>query len=128
MSPLWWAVRWKLYHLQWCCLDWWRCCHEMRGKWYLGCFFYWCEWRWWKGSEKRLKSVMLKLDQGWFCLVSMKKEEKQLWLYSSTFLKKAGTHNRFMLRSLLLFSMDFTTIYKGWKKGMRCLSGMNHDP
>jgi hypothetical protein len=32
-----------------------------------------------------------------------------------------------VLQSLLLFSMDFTIIYKGLKKGMRCLSGMNCD-
>lgn len=53
------------------------------------------------------------------------KKKKEWWLcYFLSFLKKrkAGARGRFVLRSLLLLSMDFTIIYKGWKKGMRCLS------
>ena len=90
----------------------------------MGWFFCWYKWKWWKHSEKRLKSVMLGLDQDWFCLVSMKKRRKSggCVIFSLFFKRKAGARGRFVLRSLLLLSMDFTIIYKGWKKGMRCLS------
>jgi len=88
MSPLWWAVRWKLYHLRWCCLDWWRCCHEMRGKWYLGCFFYWCEWRWWKGSEKRWKVWCWSWTRGGFVWCLWKKGRKNYGYVLLLFLKK----------------------------------------
>jgi len=74
---------------------------------------------------------MLGLDQRVFLFGVYEKKRKEWWLCSSLsfFSKtKAGARGRFVLQSLLLFSMDFTIIYKGLKKGMRCLSGMNRDP
>jgi len=82
---------------------------------------------------------MLGLDQEVFLFGVYEKKRKEWWLCSSLSLffqkqklaflskTKAGARGRFVLQSLLLFSMDFTIIYKGLKKGMRCLSGMNCD-